>query len=281
MALRKLFAVAVAALAGAVAVAALAGAVALAQGPAAKTEFEVASVKLSRPDVPLPAGDSCRGGPGTSDPGLFTCTGAALSFLVTQAYRLQFYELVAPEWMIHGGSDGGYDIAARLPGSATREEFRQMLQDLLAKRFLLTAHWEQKKCPEYVLRAGKTNAKIKPVPPGTTAEPKFSMDLVKGHVQLNFVNKPLSELGRVLGAFVTAPVLNETSGTGAYSFTLEFMPDDRWRGFSYLPKFGAADQDSPPLEGAIKDQLGLKLEKRDGLLRVLVVDKAEKVPTEN
>lgn len=273
MAMRKLYAVGIAA---------FAGAVALAQGPAAKTEFEVASVKLSRPDVPIQAGDSCKGGPGTSDPGLFTCTGAPLSFLVTQAYKLQFHELVAPDWMIHGGSDGGYDIAARLPGSATRDEFRQMLQDLLAKRFLLTAHWDQKKYPEYVLRSGKTNAKMKPVPSGTTVEPEFSMSLVNGHVRLNFVNKPLSALSGVLAAFVTAPVLNETAGTDAYSFTLEFMPDDRWRGFAYLPRYAAAvDQDVRSLEPSVKDQLGLTLEKRDGLLRVLVIDKAEKVPTQN
>lgn len=265
-----------------VAVGALAATIALAQAPPAKTEFEVASVKVSRPDAPAQPGNSCKGGPGTSDPGLFTCTGAALSMLVAQAYKLQFYELVAPEWMNHGGSNGGYDITARLPGSTTSGEFRQMLQDLLAKRFLLAAHWDQRKYPQYVLRVAKTNAKIKPVPSGTTVEPKYSMKYVNGHVQLNFVNRPLSMLGGVLTTFVTAPVLDETGQAGAYSFTLDFMPDDRWRGFDYLPKSAApADQDAPPLEAAIKDQLGLTLDKRDSLLRVLVVDKVEKVPTQN
>jgi uncharacterized protein (TIGR03435 family) len=270
--MRKLFAVAVGA---------LVGAVALAQGPVARTEFEVASVKVSPPDLPNQPGDSCKGGPGTSDPGLFTCTGAPLAYLVIEAYKLQFYELVAPEWMIHGGSDGGYNIAARVPGSATRDEFRQMLQDLLAKRFQFTFHWGQKKYPEYVLGVGKSDTKMTPVPSGAAAQPKFWMDIVKGHVRLNFVNQPLSELSNVLSAFLTSPVVNETTGTEAYHFTLEFMPDDRWRGFPYLPKFGAADQDSPSLERAIKDQLGLTFEKRDGLLRVLVVDKVEKVPTQN
>jgi uncharacterized protein (TIGR03435 family) len=71
---------------------------------------------------------------------MFRCSGAALRLLVAQAYQLQFYELAAPEWMNHGGSNGGYDLTARLPGSTSAAGFRQMLQNFPAERFLLAAH---------------------------------------------------------------------------------------------------------------------------------------------
>jgi uncharacterized protein (TIGR03435 family) len=157
-----------------------------------------------------------------------------------------------------------------------------MLQNLLAKRFLLAADWDRRPYPEYLPRVGKTNPQIKPVPLGTTGEPKYSMKFVNGHVQLNLIDKPLSALGGVLTAFLTAHVLDETGRTEAYSFTLDFMPDDRWRGFEYLPKSAApGDPDVPSLELALKDQLGLTLDKHDSPLRVLVVDRVERVPTEN
>jgi uncharacterized protein (TIGR03435 family) len=52
-------------------------------------------------------------------------------------------------------------------------------------------------------------------------------------------------------------------------------------GLNAFPSAPAIDQDVPSQESAIRNQLGLTLDKRDGLLRVLVVDKAEEVPTPN
>jgi uncharacterized protein (TIGR03435 family) len=261
-----------------VAIATLAAAHAFGQAPAGKAEFEVASVKRTRADAPAQAASDCKGGPGTSDPGLFTCSRAPLSYLITQAYDLQFYELVAPEWTIHGGVDG-YDVTARVPPSTTREQFREMLQALLAQRFLLSVHWDQKKYPEYVLRVGRTEPKVKPT---VSAEANVSTKMADGHLRLEFAKQHLSALTGMLTAFVTAPVMDETALSPAYDFTLDFMPDDRWRGFAYLPKpSDAAAASAPPLEVAIQEQLGLTLEKRNGSLRVLVVDKASQSPTGN
>lgn len=262
------------------AVGALAGSIAFAQATSEKSEFDAVSVKRAHPDAPTPGGNSCKGGPGTSDPGLFTCSGAALSFLVAQAYTLQFYELIAPEWMNYGGING-YDVVARLPPASTQAQFREMLRTMLAQRFLLSVHWDHKKYPEYALRRGKTNVKVNPASVPASGS-KFSMKPVDGYLHLEFVKKPFSALTGVLSAFVTAPVVDETGLAELYNFTLDFMPDDRWRGFPYMAKpADGAPANAPLLEVAIKDQLGLILEKRDGSLRVLVVDKAQKSPIEN
>ena len=84
----------------------------------------------------------------------------------------------------------------------------------------------------------------------------------------------------MLGTLVTGRVSDGTGMAETYDFTLDFMPDDRWRGFDYLPKQAEAP-DVPNLEVAVRQQLGLMLERRPGRMRVLVVDKAEKSPTEN
>lgn len=268
----------------------LATCVMFAQATAQPLGFEAVSVKRTR-DAPRQSGNSCSGGPGTGDPGLFRCEGAALSLLVAMAYNLQYYELVAPDWMNIGGVNG-YDIVARMTPSTTKEQFRGMLQTMLAQRFLLATHWGEKPYPEYTLRIEKGGLKVKPVqdqgvaPAGkdgvaaSEVKPKFSMKVVGGYMHLEFVRKPFSMLADVLGTFVTGRVSDGTGRAEVYDFTLDFMPDDRWRGFDSLPK-PAETPDVPNLEVAVKQQLGLMLERRPGTMRVLVVDKAEKSPTEN
>src|ERR1017187_2169328 len=87
-------------------------AVARAQSPA----FDVVSIKLS----PLDAGStvSSRGGPGTRTPGFWTCQNMSLYNIVWIAFNLRSQQLVAPDWM----NEPRFDIAARIPEGATREQ---------------------------------------------------------------------------------------------------------------------------------------------------------------
>ena len=68
------------------------------------------------------------GGPGTNDPELFTAENVSLSRLITRAYDLKPNQLTAPEW---AGIER-YSLNAKLVPGVTEEQFRQMLQDLLA-----------------------------------------------------------------------------------------------------------------------------------------------------
>lgn len=253
----------------------------LAQSPTDKPTFEVVSVKRSVPGNNQPNG--CRGGPGSSDPGMLTCTNSALAMLVSTAYNLQFYELISPEWLIHGGSEEGYDIVARIPPGATKEQYRLMLQKLLADRFHLAAHRGSRDLPKYALVLGKGKPRltqpVEPPPPG----PGVAQAIVNGHLRFSLHNKPLVSLADFLTTVLTGPVSDETGIAGNYDITLEFMPDDRWRGFPYLPRPNdAAGADAVPnLITAIQEQLGLKLETRKGPVSVLVVDHADKAPVEN
>ncbi len=75
------------------------------------------------------------------------------------------------------------------------------------------------------------------------------------------------------------PVVDQTGLDGTFSFTLKWTPEKLLTGKAASK---APDLDGPPsIFTALNEQLGLKLEKRKALLEVLIVDKAERVPTEN
>ena len=76
------------------------------------------------------------------------------------------------------------------------------------------------------------------------------------------------------------PVLDATCLTGRYSFQLYFTPDAaRTNSAPTDPTSTAADE--PSLFAALQEQLGLRLEPRIASMEFLVIDRAEKVPTEN
>ena len=99
--------------------------------------------------------------------------------------------------------------------------------------------------------------------------------------------QPLSKLTAMLGAQLKRPVLDKTGLSGIYDFNIEFAID--LSGVPLPPGFeptGAAPGDgaSPPLPdlaAAVQQQLGLRLTPGRARIDVLVIDKAEKVPTEN
>jgi uncharacterized protein (TIGR03435 family) len=85
-------------------------------------------------------------------------------------------------------------------------------------------------------------------------------------------------------------VIDRTGLAGTYDATLRFAPD--FAAFSRgaiisrpvmtpaLPTNAAPGDDAPPLEAALREQLGLRLESRPGTMEVLVVDRIER-PTED
>jgi uncharacterized protein (TIGR03435 family) len=97
----------------------------------------------------------------------------------------------------------------------------------------------------------------------------------------------LETLARVLENEVGSHVVDRTGLTGTYDFTLDFVRDsgraiDAFKG---LPPGLAATPDglgdAPGLATALQEQLGLKLEKARGPLDVIVVDQANKIPSDN
>ena len=85
---------------------------------------------------------------------------------------------------------------------------------------------------------------------------------------------PMDLLRSILAAQFGRPVIDKTGLAGEYDFIVKYrgrFDSDR-----------SADDTDPtlPLDSAIRDQLGLQVEKAKGPVRVLVIDHIEK-PTEN
>src|ERR1039457_5492305 len=97
------------------------------------------------------------GGPGTPDPGQLTYTNVSLKNILTNAYNVKGYQLSGPKWL----DSERFDITAKIPMGATKEQFQLMLQNLLAERFKLTLHHETKELPMYALVVGKGGSKLK------------------------------------------------------------------------------------------------------------------------
>lgn len=119
-------------------------------------QFDVASVKPSQPS-PRPIGGILRkqGGPGTADPARISYRNFPLRELITEAYGIDWTHLSAPAWLMSisliGNSDK-FDIDAKLAPSATKDQCRVMLQNLLAERFGLKTHRESRVWPRIFTR---------------------------------------------------------------------------------------------------------------------------------
>jgi len=275
-----------------------------------KLTFEVASVKVS---PPIQQGDRVffgppRGGPGTPDPGQITWTYATLKRLLMLAYDVKPYQVSGPAWL----DTERYDIAAKVPAGASKEQVSVMWQSLLAERFGVALHHESKDFQVEELVIGKGGHKLKESAEGSLpATPDGRPQMDKGvlisagfvsmimmtpngpHARTMAKAQTLSPLTQMLGNQINRPVLDKTGLAGKYDFELEFTPD--MRGMPSPPPppgqmgpgpAAAAPADNasdpgPNLASAVQQQLGLRLVASKAKLDVLVIDKAAKTPTEN
>jgi uncharacterized protein (TIGR03435 family) len=269
--------------------------------------FEVASVKRTPPPEPgarVFYGPP-RGGPGTADPGQITWSNAALIGILQTAYDVQIFQVTAPDWM----NTERYDIVAKVPAEATKAQVRVMWQNLLKDRFGMVLHRESKEFPIDELTVAKGGSKLKDtdLPPDaesftpTAGPPKLDKNGARemngfGSIltifpgansttaSLRVKGLPSSEIAIRLAGYRRRPVIDKTGLTARYDFTLEFTLD--MTGIALPPGFPAAADNSASDPGsdvasAVEKQLGLKLTPTKGKLDVIVVDRAEKIPTEN
>jgi uncharacterized protein (TIGR03435 family) len=233
--------------------------------------FEVASVKVH--DGPLTVFDVSTSGT------RLTARAETLNGLVMWAYNLKNYQVsYAPSI---SGANVFYDIFAKAEGDAvpTRDEFRQMLQTLLADRFNLKVHREAKEMPVYALVVGKNGPKFKESAPEAVFSNNTGVnrrpDGLPGRNQYMAVTKATMEdlAEGIMGTFfVDRPVVDKTGLTGAYDYRLEATPGFRINNNPELTDISVFT--------AVQEQLGLKLESQKAPVKILVVDHLEK-PTAN
>jgi uncharacterized protein (TIGR03435 family) len=129
----------------------------LGQAWAAGPEFEVATIKAAAQPTPelFRTGKIHLGM--TVDGGRVDIGGLPLIALLQQAFRVKMFQVAAPDW----ARESRWDILAKLPDGASQDQIPEMLQALLADRFKLVVHRENKELPVYELVVAKGGAKMK------------------------------------------------------------------------------------------------------------------------
>jgi uncharacterized protein (TIGR03435 family) len=260
---------------------------AMAASHAQSPSFEVAIIKVS----PAPDGQGmsvgCSGGPGTKDPGLLTCENVTLALLMPSAFNINYDQIEAPDWL----TQTRFNIVARVPAGATKEQVAQMWQQLFAERFKLMAHRESKTIAKYDLIAGKDGPKFKPAgnePPAPVADThqhsqqkvdsegfpelaKPGMIGMNGRIRLYQTHMTMAQLARTISGQLGRPVIDSTGLRGEYEIRLFWVSEQ-------ATNDGTA---GPTILRAVQDQLGLHLQPGRGPIEFLVIDHVEKTPTEN
>ena len=265
--------------------------------PPPPAEFEVADI---RPTAPGATGARLQLQPN----GRLDGQNIPLKLYITLAWNINSDELIAglPKF----AENAKFDIVAKTStgpgGQIDVDSLRLMLQKLLADRFKMTTHMENRPVSGYVLTAVKPKLQ-KADPEGRTscAEPRPGQADAKDPRIANPVlsrylvchNMTIAQLADQLptlaNGYVQTPVLDSTGLTDAYDFTLSFSGAGLLRGGGLPgqppPQPGATTASEPngaiSLPEAVSKQLGLKMELQKRPMPVLVIDHIEEKPTDN
>jgi uncharacterized protein (TIGR03435 family) len=276
----------------------------LAAGCAFAQSFEAASIKPFPADTPIQM-SGCMGGPGAGDPVRITCEYTTVKMLLMRACQVKAQEIAGPGWL----DTEHFNIAAKVPEGATREQVGAMFRKLLAERFGVVVHREARMLPGYALTAAPGGVKIKeageaaapaaeeeprrgPPPTGSDGFPVLRASLIasgpvtlfrNGRARLQGGRMTLQQLADSLAGQLDQVIVDETGLSGKYEMTLYWTPRVGTMGARPVPATAAEEASAPDadLYSAVKQQLGLMLVAKKIQRDVVVVDKAEKVPTEN
>ncbi len=254
--------------------------------------FEVASVKVSGQQSKR--GSS--GGPGTSDPGQYTFRMATLQDLIAVAYHVDYFQIISKSSL----DNNRFDVVAKVPAGATRDEFRKMMQNLLAERFHLRVHRESREFPAWEMTVAKSGLKLEESQVIGEAEPMSArpnvgddgfpilapnqpghaarFTIVDGFMVGRMVaqRQPVSVLTCCFGVQDDPPIVDKTGLTGKYDFKLEFSRD-----IPGAPANEAKVPTVPDLFTAVEHQLGLHFTPKKLPFDVVVVESFDRLPVEN
>jgi uncharacterized protein (TIGR03435 family) len=153
-----------------------------------------------------------------------------------------------------------------------------MLRGLLAERFRLASHSEQKELQVYAITQSKDGAKIAEETSLPAGLPEFAGSGPRG---LNAKNATIADFAGLLQALVLdRPVVDQASlGGKRFNFVLRWTPAAMAAAASAAANSETVDA-PPDLFTAVQQQLGLKLESAKAPVQVMVIDKVAR-PGEN
>jgi uncharacterized protein (TIGR03435 family) len=218
---------------------------------------------------------------GCSPSGRFV-SGGPLREVLLWAYTIKPYQLVGlPDWdpRIMYDEKGLYAIEAKASSPVTEDVCKLMVQMLLADRYKMVTHREQRETAVFALMAGKN---------GLKAEKASASGTTPGiHVIIN--GNPLGVaagaskddrprgwsmefLADFLGiAQLGRPVVDRTGVEGLYKINLNFSVS-----YPANPNYEPPPGAGPDIRTALQEQMGLRLESTKAPIEMVVIDHIEK-----
>jgi uncharacterized protein (TIGR03435 family) len=232
-----------------------------------RPSFDVASLKTDNSGTGV---DRIR-----NNGGVLFIENVSLKRLIAIAFDVpewQNYLFSGPDWL----DSKNFDIQARFPEDTPRLKFLQMFQRLLEERFSMVLHREPREFSVLALVPGKKRKESLTLHAAAAPGGSYRFRAMNGHATGSSISMPMLA-GRLSRPDfgLDRPVLDFTGLEGTFDLTLDWKPD-------HVQDGTATDSGSDAsIFVAVEEQLGLKLERRKVSLDVLVVDRINKVPTEN
>lgn len=215
--------------------------------------FEAATIRRS--NMAADSGEMIR------DPRIVALSHVSLQNLMAQAYLIKNFQISGPDWL----DSDRFDIVAKLPDGATREQLPAMLRALLKERFHLAVHPEQKTRIAYFLQPGKDAAKLK-----TVDSEVRDVQTSRGAHRRIAGKLTMAYFAGLLSNMVDQPVVDETGLKGVYDIDVEWASDET-----------AGMDNTPSLPDALESTLGLRLDTRKAPVDIYVIDHMDRTPTAN
>lgn len=225
-------------------------------------QFDVASVKATGPIDPQKIASGQQRMGMKADAGRVDIEGLSISDLLFLAFKVRPNQVSGPDWLSVGNTLTAerFEIHAKLPSGTSKDDVPEMLQSLLAERFKLAFHREQKEQSVFALIVGKGGSKLQPsvpdappsadAPPvggsarpdavqisgspqggvtvkgaGTSGTTKITMG-PDGMMHMESEKYSMEQLAASVTQFVGRPVVDMTGLTGTYRIALELTRED-------------------------------------------------------
>ena len=286
-----------------------------------KPTFEVATIRLNttRPTGPVDRMLGCQGTDGRSKTVIIPMSRCVaryepLKLVIAMAYDVPPSSLYPYEGKIVSGpswiESEMYHIEAKAEAPTTQAQLKLMLQELLADRFKLKMHRENREMPVYALTVGKNGHKLKPAPKDRDCEGQTRRDhryelgatdisgqchgFVPEDGSLRGQSVDMSDFAEMLSIWAGRVVVNKTGIDGLFDIKMPRMISEEAMNMLASREIAAGARGGAP-GGAIEprllpdnvmtvsmalEQIGLRLESARGPVEVLVIDNIER-PTEN
>jgi bla regulator protein blaR1 len=269
-----------------------------------KMEFEVASIRPAAPGASWHSNMDFSVEDAAIPPGGRLSTTTKLGGMVNFAYKLllagpradEVYGRL-PKWV----STEFFTIEAKAPRSdVTKDQFRLMMQSLLADRFKLAVHFESREMPVLALVQIKPghfgphlrlhsegppcDATIPPVDRKSPTIPDVWMPVCGSTQLIDWTNDTviLGSRNTTMEMFANytylieslgLPVVDQTGLTGKFDIEANFAPP--WKTSKAPGTDAISDFAGPTFLQALKDDLGLKLVRTRAVIQTIVIDHVE------